>query len=97
MCSKKLRVEIQCNEQDIRELAQILHFCGSDSSFLWTVTSSHFQYYSIFCPVRVFKRMIIGSVHQKASDSYLIIEIRASTSLFDIHSVCSHLRSHTSV
>ena len=32
MCSKKLRVEIQCNEQHIRELAQILHFCGSDST-----------------------------------------------------------------
>jgi hypothetical protein len=31
-CSKNLRVEIQCNEQDIRELAQILHFCGSDST-----------------------------------------------------------------
>lgn len=30
-CSKKLRVEIQCSEQHIHELAQILHFCGSDS------------------------------------------------------------------
>lgn len=65
--------------------------------FLQTVISSHMQYCSIFCSVRVFKRMILGSVHQEASDSYLIIEIRASIPLFNIHSVCSHLCLHTSV
>ena len=44
MCPKKLRVEIQHNEQDIRELAQILHFCGKDSicnKCQWLLTSKN--------------------------------------------------------